>query len=107
MRSRTELIRDIATYGPDYLVSRKEIRKYPWDCEEELYHLSRADVLSVLEKYLAKEIDEEQLCHWATFLECRDDLGYEAGAEEALGHVIFLLANPELTTLLQMSLSWN
>jgi hypothetical protein len=96
MKSRFELIREIAQFRKDIRKAKAEIQKYPWDCDEELYVLKRSDVLKVFERYLSGEISEDELIGWASFLECRDDLGYEKGWEDILDKVIFWIGNPEI-----------
>ena len=96
MKTRSALIKEIAQYGLEYHQSKLDIQEYPWDCESELYLLTKADVLSVFNRFLFNELTSEQLFHWATFLECRDDFGYEAKDENLLSEIIFLLGNPEI-----------
>ena len=96
MKEREELIREIAQYGPEYEESKKAIQKYPWDCDEELYYLTRKDVSNIFERYLVGELESDDLVNWANFLEIRDDLGFESSAEKILDRIIFWLANPEI-----------
>jgi hypothetical protein len=96
MRERAELIKEIAVYESDVSAAMNEIQKHPWDCDSDLYTLTRADVLKVFERYLGDEINADELHVWASFLECREDIGFHADAEEILDKVIFWLANPEI-----------
>jgi hypothetical protein len=104
MRDRAKLISEIARYESDVSDAKKEIQKYPWDCEEELYILTKSDVISVFERYLSDSITAEELEKWANFLECREDLGYEKGSEEFIDRVIFLLGNTEINYPITKSL---
>jgi hypothetical protein len=96
MRERAELIAEIAKYESDISAAKNAIQEYPWDCDIELYILTRADILNVFERHLSEAITNEELRNWASFLECREDLGYEKGSEEVIDKVIFWLGNPEI-----------
>ena len=94
MTDRSVLIKEIAQLGANYIDYKKEIQEFPWDCDDELYFLTKADLLSVFSRFLSGELNSEELEKWADFLECRDDLGYELEFEDELREIIFLLANP-------------
>lgn len=96
MKRRADLIEEIAKYKSDITNAKNEIQKYPWDCENELYTLTRSDLLNIFERYLNNEITNDELFSWASFLECRDDLKYEEEAEAIIDKTIFWLANPEI-----------
>jgi len=107
MIERAELIREIARYEADVSSAMSKIQKYPWDCDSDLYTLTRVDVLKVLERYLGDEISSEELQGWASFLECREDIGYQVDAQEILDKVIFWLANPEINYTINKELVKN
>ena len=94
MIDRSTLIKEIAQIGTNYCKYKKEILKYPWDCENELYLLTKADVLSVFSRFLSGELTSDDFESWANFLEYRDDLGFEVEHENELSEIVFLLANP-------------
>ena len=96
MNLRADLIAQIAKFQSDITSAKKEIQNYPWDCDNELYILTRSDILNVFERYLSGSIKTEELSSWADFLECRDDLGYEKGSEEIIDKIIFWLGNPDI-----------
>jgi len=43
------------------------------------------------------QLTSEHVTDWADLVECRVDLGYERGFEDALQRALFELANPNLT----------
>jgi hypothetical protein len=94
MTDRSELIKGIAQIGANYSDYKMEIQKYPWDCDSELYFLTKEDLLSVFSRFQSGELDSVTIEKWANFLECRDDLGYQIEHEDDLREIIFLLANP-------------
>lgn len=61
----------------------------------------------MFERYLSKEISDDELIGWASFLECRDDLGYEKEAENILDKVLFWIANPEINFPISLELIEN
>lgn len=96
MINRTNLIKKISKFEVDIEPLKDQLNSLPYDCDEPLYLLTRADVLKVLERYLSDEITTEELSGWANYLECREDFGYENSSEEVLDRVIFWLANPDI-----------
>jgi hypothetical protein len=104
MNSRTNLIKKISKFEVDIEPFKAELNGLPYDCDEALYLLTRADVLKVFERYLSDEITTKELSGWANYLECREDFGYETSSEEVLDRVIFWLANPEINYPVNKSL---
>lgn len=104
MTDRSALIKEIAQIGANYCEYKREIQKYPWDCENELYLLTKTDVLSVFSRFLSGELSSDDLENWANFLECRDDLGFEAKYEDELSEIVFLIANPDINYSIDVEL---
>ncbi|WP_286235654.1 hypothetical protein [Thalassotalea sediminis] len=104
MTDRSELIKGIAQIGANYSDYKKEIQEYPWDCDSELYFLTKQDLLSVFSRFESGELDSDAIENWANFLECRDDLGYESDYEDELRDMIFLLANPVINYSIDVKL---
>ena len=69
----------------------KELSEFPWDSDESLVRLSKANVRSVLKYYLSGKASKEGIEGWASLMDCRDDIDYEDFAD-----VIFRLASPEV-----------
>jgi hypothetical protein len=58
--------------------------------------LTRQHVVAVLQHFESAKLDDAAVEEWANLIECREDIGYEAGFEDALKSAIFDLANPTL-----------
>lgn len=58
--------------------------------------LTRQHVVAVLQRFESAKLDDATVEEWANLIECREDIGYEAGYEAALESAIFDLANPTL-----------
>jgi len=93
---RADILRRLVRYEepPEPLV--QELRGFPWDWfeEEPLVVLSISDLLRVIDRFLAGEIDAQQLQDWAERLECREDFGFDLAHEELVDDVFFRLASP-------------
>jgi len=88
---RTEALRQIVSFGENRDLAYVALACLPFDCDVELLEISRLDLTLVLNKFLAHEISADDLEMWANFIECRDDLKYEA-----IEDFVYALANPEL-----------
>ncbi len=97
MRARPEVLRELleATHPTETLV--RELSQFGWDSEVELELLRRRHLIAMLDSFLAGRKTASDVRRWAEAIEARDDIGFEAGAEEVLKSAIFELANPEIT----------
>jgi len=66
-----------------------------WDAEPTVT-LARQDIATVLQRFVRGEIDAAVVETWANLVECREDIEFETGYEEAIADAIHGLANPEL-----------
>ncbi|OWY62721.1 hypothetical protein B7486_56905, partial [cyanobacterium TDX16] len=72
---------------------------FPWDSGEDLSTITVDVARSILLRYLWGDdveggIDDSEVEAWADAIELRDDVGYQAGAEELLKDLVMELANP-------------
>ncbi len=94
---RIKLVQACIELPSDFDELRRQIAKFGWDYDGHIKAvLSRADVVTILQRYLKSEIGNKQIEDWADFLEGRDDVAFENGAEAILNEVIHVLANPIL-----------
>jgi hypothetical protein len=93
MRSRKELLKDLALLQDSIEVLEQELSQYPWDIEKPLFKVSVEDFSNVLKRSISNEIRFEALTNWANAIECRDDIEFE---NEEIHEIIFELANPEI-----------
>jgi hypothetical protein len=70
---------------------------FPWDSDEELVELTRSDAVRLLNAYADHVLSADDCRRWAEALEGRDDVGLQAGAEDALKDLLFELSTPEIT----------
>src|ERR1700709_2390147 len=67
-----------------------------WDAEP-VVTLTRQHIAAVLERFARRDIGADALEEWANLVECREDIGFEAGHEDVVAGAIHDLANPELS----------
>ena len=96
VRPRLELVTQLIAGNFPLETLRAELSTYPWDLNEPLVVLQRADVAGILRRFIAGELTAADVVLWAEALELRDDVGFPKGDDKALGRVIFVLANPEV-----------
>lgn len=77
---------------------RELLDRYDWDHPDPLVTLSKQHVLRVIRRYKQGKLDRAQLEWWASKVEARDDIGYQAGAEDQLSSAIIALSTPEIHT---------
>jgi hypothetical protein len=82
---------------------------FPWDSDEELVELTRSDAMRLLNAYSDHVLSADDCRRWAEALEGRDDVGLQAGAEDALKDLLFELSTPEITEplTLQRAQHWQ
>lgn len=74
---------------------KAELGTLTWDGDP-VVTLLRSHIAAVLDRYSRGEIDAPTVEDWANLVECREDIGFEAGFEELIDAAIFDLANPLL-----------
>ncbi|MCH8684508.1 hypothetical protein [Pedomonas mirosovicensis] len=57
--------------------------------------LTRADIAAIVQRFQAGEITAGDVELWATLVECREDIAFEARFEPAIADALYDLANPE------------
>ena len=75
---------------------RAELDSLTWDSDP-VVTLARRDIVAVLERFSAGEIDALTVEDWANLVECREDIDFEAGYEDVIYAAIHDLANPVLS----------
>lgn len=73
-----------------------QLKRFPWDCDEELALLGRDRMVHVLDRFVAGSLSPGQVEEWAEAIEVRDDIGTDALGHDLLREIIFELANPLL-----------
>ena len=89
--TRVEALIQIIKFGPNRDTAYMELLKLGYDSNVELYEVTKSDLAAVLKMYLSDNLSNDELEEWANFIECRDDLNYEA-----IEGYIYALANPYL-----------
>jgi hypothetical protein len=106
---RAEALRDLVQLRRPVGPAITALAGFVWDSVEELVILTRADALRLLARYRTQQLTAKDCRRWAETLEGRDDLGLEAGYEDALKDFLFTIATPELTEPLtpQLTQRWE
>jgi hypothetical protein len=74
-----------------------KLNRLGWDSSTEIIPLTRSNVVTILQRFLDREITAQEVEDWANAIEGREDLGLEQGHEDVLQQVLFELANPLIT----------
>jgi hypothetical protein len=72
------------------------LRQYPWESNSYRVFLTRAHLVSVLERFVTHALTAQQVEDWANALESREDVGFHEDSEAGLKEALHELANPEL-----------
>ncbi len=102
---RVEALEDLVMLRVPPAEAQQRLRTFPWDSDEQLITLSRADLHRVLDEYLLETLSVEAVELWANAVEGRDDIGLETGFETVIKDTVFQLATPEITTPLTKSVA--
>ena len=81
----------------------KSLNNFDWDSDKGLITLNPSDIITILEKYINKEISSELIDKWANAIENREDIDFEPSYEDSIDSIIFELANPLLTEELSIN----
>ena len=68
----------------------------PYDCPEDLVHVSPQDLVAIIDRWSQGELTPEQITDWADLLEMRDGVGFASPHADEVSESIFRLANPTL-----------
>jgi hypothetical protein len=90
---RLALVTDLVTLSRPLEDILRDLARQPGDPDAELVSLGRENVVSVLERYLAGDIDAATVADWADAIELRDDVGVPED-DQMLRDLLFELANP-------------
>lgn len=88
----------------DEALGRLRTFEYSWP-HSPLLKLHCADVVAVLERYLAGAVDPSEVERWAEAIEGREDIQFASGEEDALSEALFRLSTPEITHMLTRDLA--
>jgi hypothetical protein len=91
--SRQEAVADVVHRRRPLIEAVMTLRRYPWDCEEELVELGPNVLRSALTDFLAGFISAADLEDWANAVEGRDDIAF---VPSGVVDVVAALANPLL-----------
>jgi hypothetical protein len=68
---------------------------FDWDGEP-VMEMTVANMVSVLDRYLSREVTSQQLEDWAESLVGRSDVALQSDAEELIKQVLFEISTPEI-----------
>ncbi|PKW16655.1 hypothetical protein A8926_4508 [Saccharopolyspora spinosa] len=93
LETRRQAVSDLVLLrktAPDAIA---EMRKYPWDCDEELVTLGPTELRAVIDKFLTDKLSAQELEDWANEVEGRDDIEF---APREMTDLVAEIANPML-----------
>jgi hypothetical protein len=93
---RASALRALIAYEQPMEPILAELRAHGWDAPEPLATLTKADVISILDRYLSGELTHQQVADWADLVECREDIELSEAGAVSISHAVFQLANPNL-----------
>lgn len=94
--SRLEIVRQLLDLSVPLDSAASALRRFGWDYEGEQAELRRKHLKNVLNLYLDERLPAADVERWANLVEGREDICFEEGAEEAIGEILYQLANPVL-----------
>ena len=94
---RIDALRELLVYEKPSWKLNWQLRKFSWDADEALVILTREHIASVLNRYLAGELNEKQVEDWADLIEGREDIDFDEMHEDVIRDLMHELANPLLT----------
>jgi hypothetical protein len=95
-RDRTSAVRALIAYEQPIEPILSDLRAYGWDAPEPLATLTKADIISILDRYISGNLTSQQVTDWADLVECREDIALPEADELSISEVVFQLANPDL-----------
>lgn len=93
MSTRLDVLKQLVHLQGDIEGVIAELSLHGWDCDHDLYTITKEAVARVLVMCLNGVIDISTLIAWADAIECREDLGY---TDDVLYEMICKLACPEI-----------
>ncbi|MGI8310447.1 hypothetical protein [Saccharopolyspora sp. ASAGF58] len=93
LETRRQAVSDLVLLRKTVPDAITEMRKYPWDCDEELITLGPTELRTAIEKFLAGALSAQELEDWANAVEGRDDIDF---APEKMTDLVAEIANPML-----------
>jgi hypothetical protein len=95
MQRRAEILQELARFETPTEPLLQELLSFGWDWSDApLLVLSKADLLRVIDRFLAGQISAAQLQQWAENLEEREDVAFDESDAELLGGIFFRIATP-------------
>jgi len=96
MNRHFQILESLLNFNQPLNELKKNLKTLPWDNENEIIVLKRIHVIKILERYINKELNSDEISEWANLIEGREDVGFEQNNEDVLKKVIFEMANPEI-----------
>ncbi len=92
---RAEILKELARFETPTEPLLRELQSFGWDWNgEPLLVLTKADLLRVIDRFLAGQLSAAQLQDWAENLEVRDDVAFDERDAELLDGIFFRIATP-------------
>ncbi|MDZ7923837.1 MAG: hypothetical protein U5M23_07190 [Marinagarivorans sp.] len=105
--NRLEVLKQVIAFDRPVDDLALALSQFEWDYEGQPLIIHGSHIRSILNKFLAGEVNAKELENWANLIECRDDLEFDEGQREVLENIIYCLANPMLQGELTISFCEN
>lgn len=102
---RASALRALIAYEKPVEPILADLRAYGWDAAKPFAALTKADIVSILDRYLAGDLTPQQVADWADLVECREDIELPEADKASISDAVFQLANPILNGELTMQLA--
>jgi len=96
VKTRREVLQSLLQLDRPLSEIKSRLASHRWDSETEIERLARSHCEAILNRFLNRELSEENVEEWANLVEGREDIGFEEGHEDTLRGLLHELANPLL-----------
>ncbi|QDH80579.1 hypothetical protein FKX85_16640 [Echinicola soli] len=93
---RENTLNELLNFERRLVELRYSLSVLEWDSEEEIVTLTLNHLKNILNRYLEKELSDNDIYEWANLIEMREDIRLDPTHEDLLKELIFELANPEI-----------
>jgi len=102
--SATSALKALVSFDRPLAELQEALKDVPVDIPDVVV-LTRREVQDVLQRFIGGELDVQAVEEWANLIEGRNGIGFEVGWEGELSEAIHTLANPYLTSQLNIDLA--
>jgi hypothetical protein len=109
LSDRRTVVQDLLEMKRPFAEIARDLNRFPYDCEDdEIVTLTRRQAVRLLDAFIEDRLARRDLEQWGSLIIGRNDIAFEDDSE-ALKEMVFVLANPDLTSPLDKAVAheWN